>query len=81
MQFIFQFFCSPLLKEKVEKLESRIEVCIFVGYLRGTKGGLLYSPKDQKAIVSTNARFLEENYVMNHNPKSRIVLEELGGER
>ena len=70
-----------MLKGKTNKLEPRTEVCFLVGYPRGTKGGLFYSPKDQKVIVSTNARFLEEDYVMNHKPKSRIVLEELRGDR
>ena len=70
-----------MLKGKTYKLESRTEVCFLVGYPRGTKGGLFYSPKDQKVIVSTNARFSEEDYVMNHKPRSRIVLEELRGDR
>ena len=70
-----------MLKGKTDKLEPRTEVCFLVGYLRGTKGGLFYSPKDQKVIVSTNARFLEEDYVMNHEPISRIVLEKLRGDR
>ena len=70
-----------MLKGKTNKLEPRTEVCFLVGHSRGTKGGLFYSPKDQKVIVSTNARFLEEDYVMNHKPKSRIVLEELRGDR
>lgn len=63
-----------------DKLGSRTEVCLFVGYPRGTKGGLFYSPKDQKVIVSTHARFLEEDYVINHKTPSKIVLEELRGE-
>ena len=70
-----------MLKGNTDKLEPRTEVCIFIGYPRGTKGGLFYNPKDQKIIVSTNARFLEEDYVMNHKPKGRIVLEELREER
>jgi len=52
-------------------------VCLFVGYLRGTKGDLFYGPKDQKVIVSTNARFLEEDYIMNYKPRSRVFIEEL----
>ena len=64
-----------MLKGKTDKLEPRTEVCFLVGYSRGTKGGLFYSPKDQKVIVSTNAQFLEKDYVMNHKPRSRIVLE------
>ena len=66
---------SHVLKGNTDKLESRIEVCFFIGYPRGTKGGLFYSLKDQKVIVSTNATFLEEDYVIDHKPRSRIVLE------
>ncbi|XP_038687501.1 uncharacterized protein LOC119986882 [Tripterygium wilfordii] len=71
---------AHVLVGNIGKLESRTEVCFFIGYPRGTKGGLFYSPKDQKVIVSTNVRFLEEDYMMNHKPKSKIVLEELRGE-
>ena len=70
-----------MLKGKADKLEPRTEVCFLVGYPRGTKGGLFYSTNDQKVIVSTNARFLEEDYVMNNKPRSRIVIEELRGNR
>ena len=59
-----------MLKEKTDKLESRIDVYFFVGYPRGMKYDLFYCSKDQKVNVNTNARFLEEDYVMNHKPKS-----------
>ena len=72
---------THVLKGKTDKLEPRTEVCFLVGYPRGTKGGLFYSPKDQKVIVSTNVWFLEEDYVMNHEPISRIVLGKLRGDR
>ena len=61
-------YLAHVLKGKTYKLEPRTEVCFLVGYPRGTKGGLFYSPKDQKVIVSTNVRFLEEDYVINHKP-------------
>ncbi|KAL8123290.1 hypothetical protein AgCh_011313 [Apium graveolens] len=38
-----------------------------------------YSPKNRDIIVSTNARFLEEDYIMNHKPMSSVILEELVG--
>ena len=44
------------------------------------KGCLFYSPQDKKVIVSTNATFLEEDYMKNHKPKSKVILEELFGE-
>ena len=31
-------------------------------------------------FISTNAIFLEDNYIMNHKPKGRIDLREVGGE-
>ena len=31
-------------------------------------------------FVSTNARFLEEDYIKNMKPRSRLILEELLGE-
>ncbi|KAL8132324.1 hypothetical protein AgCh_007987 [Apium graveolens] len=62
-----------------KSLESHTEVRLFVGYPMGTKGYLFYSPKNRDVIVSTNARFLEEEYIMNHKPMSSVVLEELVG--
>ena len=50
---------SPALVHKRDpsKLEARSEVCLFVDYPRGTKGYLFYDPKEQRMLVSTNARF------------------------
>ena len=58
-------------------MEARTEVCLFVGYPKGTRGGLFYSPTDKKVFVSTNAIFLENDYMTNFKPRSKVVLEEL----
>ncbi|XP_047966027.1 uncharacterized protein LOC125210527 [Salvia hispanica] len=68
---------AHVLEKDPTKLESRTEVCVFIGYPRGTKAYEFYSLRDQKVIVSTHATFLEEDYVMNHKPSSEIALEEL----
>ena len=65
------------MKGKTRKLEPRTEVCLFVGYPKGTRGGLFYSPQDKKVFVSTNATFLENDYMENFKPRSKVVLEEL----
>ena len=70
---------SHVLNKKVTKLESRTEVRLFVGYPIGMKGYIFFSPRDWDVIVSTNARFLEEDYIMNHKPMSSVILEELVG--
>ena len=66
-----------MLKGKTGKLEPRTEVCMFVGYPKGTRGGLFYSPSDKKVFISTNATFLEDDYMKNFKPRSKVVLEEL----
>ena len=50
---------------------------VFVGYPKGTKGYIFYDPQDQKVFVSTNARFLEEDYMIDNKSKSKIILEEM----
>ena len=64
---------AHVLEGKYNKLQSKTEVVFFVGYPKGTVGGLFYSHKDNKVFVSSNAKFLE-NYYMNDYPKSRVVL-------
>ena len=68
---------AHLLKGKTGKLEPRTEVCLFVGYPKGTRGGLFYSPKDKKVFVSANATFLENDYMTNFKPRSKVILEEM----
>ena len=45
---------------------------MFVGYPKGIRGGL-----DKKVFVSTNVTFLEDDYMTNFKPRSKVVLEEL----
>ena len=58
-------------------MEPKSEVCFFVGYPKGSRGYLFYSHNHSKVFVSTNAKFLEDNYVNNFNPRSKVVLAEL----
>ena len=66
-----------MLKGKTRKLEPRKEVCMFVGYPKGIRGGLFYIPSDKKVFVLTNATFLEDDYMTNFKPRSKVVLEEI----
>ena len=65
-----------MLKGKMSKLETRSEVCYFIGYPKGTFGWYFYDPREQKVFVSTNAIFLEDDYIINHKLKVRIDLRE-----
>ena len=52
---------AHVLNKKANKLESCTEVYLFVGYPKGTRGRIFYSPKDKKVFVSTHATFLKNN--------------------
>ena len=67
---------AHVLKGKTGKLEPCTEVCLFVGYPKGTRGGLFYSPQEKKVFVSTNATFLENDYMTDFKSRSKVVLEE-----
>ena len=47
---------------------------------RGTKGYLFYDPKEQRVLVSTNAHFLEQDYMLDNKPRSKVILNELRAE-
>ena len=50
---------------------------MFMGYSKGTRVGLFYSPSDKKVFVSTNAIFPEDDYMTNFKLCSKVVQEEL----
>ena len=78
MKHLHIWGCSAyVLKGKSDKLQSKIKVVFFVGYPKGTVGGLFYSHKDNKVFVSTNAKFLENDYMNEYTPRSRVVLAEM----
>jgi hypothetical protein len=50
---------------------------MFVGYPEGTRGYSFYSLEDKRVFVTTNARFLEVDYINNFKQKSKVVLEDM----
>ena len=69
-----------MLRRDPSKLEARSEVGLFMGYPRGTKGYLFYDPKEQRVLVSTNTRFLEQDYMLDNKSRSKVILDELRAE-
>ena len=47
-------------------MDAKSELCLFVEYPKGTRGYYFYSKFDMKVFVSTNVKFMEEEYIMNH---------------
>ena len=48
-----------------------------LGYSKETNGYWFYNHKDNKVFVSTHAKFLEDDYVNNFNPRNKVVLVEI----
>lgn len=59
-----------MLRKDADKWEERTEVWLFMGYPKGTRGGLFYSPIDTKIVVNTNAKYLKEELKVESNPLS-----------
>ena len=55
-----------VLKQSSDKLYAKSELCWFDGYPKGTRGYYFYSKSNMKVFVSTNSKFVEEEYIMNH---------------
>ena len=68
---------AHVLVQNSKKLERRSKLCLFIGYPKETKGDLFYDPQENRVFVSTNATFLEEDHVRNHQPSSKVVLSEI----
>ena len=66
-----------LSRGKIRKLDSRTEVCLFIGYPKGTRGGIFYNPRDKKVFVSKHATFLEHEYINDFKPRSKVLLEDI----
>ena len=65
---------AHVLKRKSDKLEAKTKVCKFLGYSKETKGYLFYNHNENKVFVSTHAKFLEDDYVNNFDPRNKVVL-------
>ena len=61
-----------MLKPKVDELEERSKMFLFVHYPKGMRGHYFYNQLNHKLFVSTNVIFLEEDYMMSNKAKCDI---------
>ena len=64
-------------KHDTDKLESRTELCKFVGYPKETIGYYFYRPEEQSIFVAKRAIFIEDEYILRRDSGSKVVLEEV----
>ena len=70
-------YSTHVLVQNYKKLEHCSKSCLFIGYPNESRGGLFYDPQDNKVFVLTNATFLEEDHIKNHQPHSKLVLDDI----
>ncbi|KAA0032042.1 gag/pol protein [Cucumis melo var. makuwa] len=61
--------------EKFKECETEVEN--ESSYSKESRGGLFYNPQENEVFVSTNATFLEEDHIRNHQTRIKLVLEEI----
>ena len=64
-------------KHDTDKLESRTELCKFVGYPRETIGYYFYHPEEQSIFFTKRVIFLEDEYLLRRDSGIKVVLEEV----
>ena len=74
---IWGYPAHVLNRRNTRKLDSRTEVYLFIGYPKGTRGGIFYNPRNNKVFVSTYTTFLENEYMNDFKPRNKLLLEKI----
>ena len=78
MSFLRIWGCESHVKKlTTDKLSSKTEKCLFVGYLKKTKGYYFYNPNEDKVLVARRAVVLEREFISKKNSGSEVQLEEV----
>jgi hypothetical protein len=78
MSFIKIWGCEAFVKRLMsDKLSSRSDKCIFMGYPKETKGYYLYYKSENKIVVARHAVFLEKEFLARESSRSNVQLEEI----
>ena len=62
---------------KIDKLRSRSDKCIFMGYPKETKGYYFYLADEQKIFISNKAHFLEKKFFSKGISASKIEFDKV----
>ena len=60
-----------------DKLTPKSDKCLFMGYLKETKGYYFYNASENKVFVARNGVFLEREHISKGTSGSRVQLEEI----
>ena len=78
LSFLKIWGCEVYVKrQSSDKLASKSDKCLFVGYLKETKGYCFYIPSKNKVFVACNGVFLERELISKRVSESKTSLEEV----
>ena len=70
-------FEAYVKRQAFDKLASKSDKCLFVGYPKETKGYYFYIPSENKVFVARNGVFLEREFISKRVSGSKTSLEEV----
>ena len=78
LSFLKIWGCEAYVKRQAsDKLASKFDKCLFVGYPKETKGYYFYIPSENKVFVARNGVFLERVFISKIVSGSKTSLEEV----
>ena len=78
LSFLKIWGCEAYVKlQASDKLTSKSDKCLFMGYPKETKGYYFYIPSKNKVFVARNGVFLEREFISNRVNGSKTSLEEV----
>ena len=78
LSFLKIWGCEAYVKRQAsDKLASKSDKCLFVGYPKETKGYYFYIPSENKVFVAHNGVFLEREFISKRVSGSKTSLEEV----
>jgi hypothetical protein len=78
LSFLKVWGCEAYVKKlQPDKLESKAEKCIFVGYPKETIGYIFYNPTEGKTFVAKSGTFLEKEFLAKGVSGRKVELDEV----
>ena len=77
LSFLKIWGCEAYVKlQASDKLPSKSDKCLFMGYPKETKGYYFYIPSENKVFIARNGVFLEREFISKRISGSKTSLEE-----
>ena len=78
LSFLKIWGCEAYVKRQIsDKLALKSDKCLFMWYLKETKGYYFYNAFENKVFVARNGFFLEREHISKGTSESRVQLKEI----